>query len=66
MTPPLKNPGYAPDLVVRVREPASLGTLRSNDATATRTSFKKVHLCSFSLYRDYSYPITLLNVGELS
>ena len=43
-----------------------LGTLRSNDATATRTSLKKVHLRSFSLYRDYSYPITLSNVGELS
>ena len=43
-----------------------LGTLRSKDATATRTSLKKVHLRSVSLYRDYSYPITLLNVGEPS
>ena len=33
----------------------SLGTLRSNDATATRTSLKKVCLRSFSLYSDYSY-----------
>ena len=43
-----------------------IGTLRSNDATATRTSLKKVYLRSFSLYRDYSYPITLSNVGEPS
>ena len=43
-----------------------LGTLRSNDATATRTSLKKVCLRSFSLYSDYSYPITLSNVGEPS
>ena len=27
---------------------------------------KKVYLRSFSLYRDYSYPITLSNVGEPS
>ena len=32
-----------------------IGTLRSNDATATRTSLKKVCLRSFSLYSDYSY-----------
>ena len=43
-----------------------MGTLRSNDATATRTSLKKVYLRSFSLYRDYSYPITVSNVGEPS
>ena len=43
-----------------------LGTLRSNDATASRTSLKKVYLRSFSLYRDYSYPITFSNVGEPS
>ena len=43
-----------------------LGSLRSNDATATRTSLKKVYLRSFSLYRDYSYPITLSNVAEPS
>ena len=42
----------------------SLGTLRSNDATATRTSLKKVCLRSFSLYSDYSYPITLSNARE--
>ena len=42
------------------------GTLRSNDATATRTSLKKVCLRSFSLYSDYSYPINLSNVGEPS
>ena len=36
----------------------SIWTLRSNDATVTRTSVKKVYLRSFSLYRDYSYPIT--------
>ena len=41
-------------------------TLRSNDATATRTSLKKLYLRSFSLYRDYSYPNTLSNVGEPS
>ena len=45
---------------------STLGTLRSNDATATRTWLKKVYLRSFSLYRDYSYPITLSNVGEPS
>ena len=43
-----------------------LGTLRSNDATATRTSLKKVCLRSFSLYSDYSYPITFSIVGEPS
>ena len=43
-----------------------IGTLRSNDATATRTSLKKVNLCSFSLNSDYSYPLTLSNVGEPS
>ena len=32
-----------------------IGTLRSNDATATRTSLKKVCLRSFSLYSDYSF-----------
>ena len=32
-----------------------IGTLRSNNATATRTSLKKVCLRSFSLYSDYSY-----------
>ena len=41
-----------------------LGTLRSNDATATRTSFK-VNLRSFSLYRNH-YPLTMSNVGEPS
>ena len=41
-----------------------IGTLRSNDATATRTSLKKVCLRSFSLNSDYSHPITLSNVGE--
>ena len=44
----------------------SLGTLRSNDATTTRTSLKKVYLRSVSIYRDYSYPITLSNVREPS
>ena len=44
----------------------SLGTLRSNDATATRTSLKRVNLRSFSLYSDYSYPLTLSKVGEPS
>ena len=43
-----------------------LETLRSNDATGTRTSLKKVYLRPFSLYRDYSYPITLSHVGEPS
>ena len=43
-----------------------IGTLGSNDATATRTSLKKVCLRSFSLDSDYSYPITLSNVGEPS
>ena len=43
----------------------TLGTLRSNDATATRMSLKKVYLRSFSLYRDYSYPITLSSRGTL-
>ena len=43
-----------------------LGTLRSNDARATRTSLKKVNLRSFSLYSDYSYPLTLSIVGEPS
>ena len=43
-----------------------LGTLRSNHATVSRTSLKKVYLRSFSLYRDYSYPITLSNVDEPS
>ena len=32
-----------------------LGTSRSNDVTATRTSLKKVNVRSFSRYRDYSY-----------
>ena len=44
----------------------AIGTLRSNDATVTRTSLKKVYLRSFSLYRDYSYPITSSNVAEPS
>ena len=39
---------------------------RSNDATAMRTSLKKVNLCSFSLNSDYSYALTLSNVGEPS
>ena len=43
---------------------SQLGTLISYDATATRTSHKKVNLSSFSLYRDYSYPRPLSNVGE--
>ena len=43
-----------------------LGTLRSNDATATRTSLKKWILRSFSLNRDYSYPLTLSNAGKPS
>ena len=43
-----------------------LGTLRSNNATATRTSLKKVYLRSFGLYKDYSYLNTLSNVGEPS
>ena len=41
-------------------------TLRSNDATATRTSLIKVNLRSFSLYGDYSYPLTLSIGGEPS
>ena len=45
---------------------SQLGTLISYDATATRTSHKKVNLSSFSLYRDYSYPRPLSNVGESS
>ena len=44
----------------------TIGTLRPNDATATTTSLKKVYLRSSSLYKDYSYPITLSNVGEPS
>ena len=44
-----------------------LGTLRSNVATATKTSFKKwIRVRSFSLYSDFYYPLTLLNVGEPS
>ena len=43
-----------------------IGTLRSNETTATRTSLKKVCLRSFSLNSDYSYPISLSNVGEPS
>ena len=43
-----------------------IGTLRSNDATATRTSLKKVCLRSFSLNSDCSYPIALSNVGAPS
>ena len=44
-----------------------LGTLRSNDATATRTSLKKwIWVFSCSLYSDYSYPLTLSIVGEPS
>ena len=39
------------------------GTLRSNEATATRTSLKK-GICVLSVfYRNYSYPLTLSNVG---
>ena len=40
---------------------SSLGSLESSDETATR-----LNLRSFSLYRDYSYPLTLSNVGEPS
>ena len=43
-----------------------IGTLRPNDATATRKSLKKVCLRSFSLNSDYSYPIALSNVGAPS
>ena len=43
-----------------------LGTLRSNDVTATRTSLKKVYARSFSRYRDYFYLLTLPNVREPS
>ena len=32
-----------------------LGTSRSNDVTATRTSLEKVNVRPFSRYRDYSY-----------
>ena len=49
---------------LRLRRRLPLGTLRSNDATATRTSFK-VNLRSFSLYRNH-YPLTMSNVGEPS
>ena len=45
-----------PRLYDRVVVTTTLGTLRSNDATATRTSFKKVCLRSFNLYSNYSYP----------
>ena len=49
---------------LRLRRRLPLGTLRSNDSTATRTSFK-VNLRSFSLYRNH-YPLTMSNVGERS
>ena len=49
---------------LRLRRRLPLGTLRSNDVTATRTSFK-VNLRSFSLYRNH-YPLTMSNVGEPS
>ena len=39
--------------------------LRSNDATATRTSLK-LNLRSLRLYHDYSYLLTLSNVREPS
>ena len=45
-----------------VRKSRLLVTLRSNDATATRTSLKK-RICVLSvLYRDNSYLLTLSNV----
>ena len=37
---------------------------KDQDATATRTSREKVNLRSFSLHRDFSYSLTLSNVGE--
>ena len=44
-----------------------IGTLRSNVATATKTSLKKwINLCSFSLYCNYYCPLTLSNVSETS
>ena len=45
-----------PRLYDRVVVTTTLGSLRSNDAKATRTSFKKVCLRSFNLYSNYSYP----------
>ena len=37
-----------------------LGTLRSNNATATRTSLKNVNSRSFSIYRNYSFTLTFV------
>ena len=42
-----------------------LGTLRFNDMMATRMLLKK-SVSSFSLNRNYSYPLTLSNVREPS
>ena len=51
---------------LRIRESYVRDFIRSNDATAKRTSLKKRNLRSFSLYRNYSYPLTLSNVSEPS
>ena len=67
------SPGHAAILLYTVWQVLQLflwellGTLRSNDATATRTSLKKwIWVFSYSLYSDYSYPLTLPIVGEPS
>ena len=67
------SPGHAAILLYTVWQVLQLflwellGTLRSNDATATRTSLKKwIWVFSCSLYSDYSYPLTLSIVGEPS
>ena len=52
--------------ITKVLERWLLGTLRSNDATANKNVALRVILRSFSLYRDYAYPLTLSNVGEPS
>ena len=47
-------------LVVLLRSTRLIGTLRSNDATATRTSLKKKNLSSYSLYLIVIIPTHLL------
>ena len=47
-------------LVVLLRSTKLIGTLRSNDATATRTSLIKVNLSSYSLYLIVIIPTHLL------
>ena len=40
--------------------------VRSNNAYGNKNVAYKVNLRSFSVYSDYSYPLTLSNVGEPS